>query len=418
MYKIKQDGTKVEIELTIPASEWEEGVEKTYEKEKGKYDVVGFRKGHAPRKVIEKTYGDSVFFEDTVNYFFQKTMDEVLYKDSNLEPVAMPTTQFESFTLKDGLKMKIMFEVVPNFEMGQYKGLTIEVHSDEVSENEVQIHIKNLLENNAKFEKVEREIKDGDNVMIDFMGFIDNVEFPGGSAQGYSLDIGSHSFIDNFEEQLIGHKAGEKVDVNVTFPKDYYAEEYQNKKATFKVDIKEVREKHLPDFDDKFVADTTEYETVDEYRKGITAHIQTMKKKEQEEEFEYNIRDCIINNTKIEIPEVMIENNVQYDLQTLKSSLEAYHMSLEDYIKYLNCNTVDEYAQKLRERAIKSIKFRYIVRKIVDENNLQPTPAEIEEATKDITDERDKVSKENELILQKFNKFLRENNKIKLVKED
>ncbi len=417
MYKIKQNGTKVEVEMTIPAKEWEEGVEKIYEKEKGRFDVIGFRKGHAPRKVIEKAYGDNVFFEDTVNYFLEKTLGEVLYENSKLEPVDRPTTQFESYTLKDGLKMKIMFEIVPDFKLPQYKGLEIEVHEATVTEEEIDAHINNLLNDNAKFEPVDRPIKNGDSVLIDFMGFINDVEFEGGTSKGYSLEIGSHSFIDNFEEQLIGHKAGESVDVNVTFPKDYYAEEYQGQKALFKVDIHEVREKHLPELTDKFIADTTEYETIEEYRKGTYAHIQTMKENQQEVEFDRNVRDAIIDNTEIEIPESMIDSNVNYEIGNIKASLEAYKISLEDYVKYFGCDTIEEYSEKLRDRVTRNIKFRYIVRKVVEENNLEVSQQEVEEATKDIQDEREKIVKENGLLLDKFNKFLRENNKIKLVKD-
>ncbi len=417
MYSLNKNGTKVEIELTIGAKEWEDGVEKTYESTKNKFNVVGFRKGHAPRKVIEKTYGDSVFFEDTVDFFVNKTLNDVLEQNPQLEPVAMPTTQFESYTAENGLKMKIMFEIVPDFKLCKYTGNKIEVHSAEVTEDEIQHQIHHLLDDNAKFETVDRKIQNGDVAVIDFMGFIDNVEFAGGSAKDYSLEIGSHSFIDNFEEQLIGHTKGESVDVQVTFPTNYGAAEFQGKKATFKVDIKEVKEKHLPTLDDKFIADATEFETVDEYRKDVSAHIQDMKKNDQDQEYEYNIREYLLANTNIEIPEIMVENSVDQDIHRMREMLKAYGLTLEQYIIQSGGSTLEDYVNSLKTRTLKTIKTRYIYRKIIEEQKLEPTAKELEEATKGITEHEEKIRKENELTLEKLHKYLKENNTMVVVKE-
>ena len=337
MFSLKKENTKVEISLTVDNKEWEEGVEKVYETSKSKFNVVGFRKGHAPRRVIEQQYGDSVFFEDTVEYFVNKTLNEVLVKNPELEPVTMPSTQFESFTVENGLKMKIMFEIVPDFKLCEYKGVTIKVHSNEVTDHDIEHQIHHLLEDNAKFETVDREIKNGDSAVIDFTGYIDDVPFDGGAAQDYPLEIGSHSFIDTFEDQLVGHKKGDNVDVNVTFPENYQAEEFKGKKALFKVVVKDVREKTLPEFDDKFVADTTEFETVEEYKKDLTAHIQDMKDKQMENEFEYNMREYLLANTNVEIPQIMVDNAVNEDMNRMKDALAAYNSdasTLDDINSY------------------------------------------------------------------------------------
>ena len=416
MFNLKKENTKVEIELTIDGAEWEKGVQKVYESSKSKFNVEGFRKGKAPRKVIEKTYGDNVFFEDTVEYFVNETLNEVISKNPELEPVAMPTTRFESFTVEAGLKMKIMFEIVPEFKLCEYKGQTFKVHEAKVTDHDIEHTIHHLLEDNAKFEVVEREIKDGDVAVIDFTGYVDGVAFEGGAAEEYPLEIGSHSFIDTFEDQLVGKKAGDEVDVNVTFPENYQAENLAGKPAVFKVVVKEVKEKVLPEFNDKFVADTTEFETVEEYKKDLTAHIQDMKNKQQDNEVEYVIREYLLNNTNVEIPESMVENEVNEDVERMRHALSHYGVTLEDYLAQTGSN-IDDYLKNANERTLKMIKTRYVYRQLLAENNIDLTAEEIKDATKGISDRNEVLKIENELILAKLHKFLRENNTIEIIKE-
>lgn len=416
MFKVKKENTKVEIDLSVDAKEWEEGVQKVYETSKGKFNVEGFRKGHAPRKVIEKTYGDTVFFEDTVDYFVNNALNDVLSKNPELEPVAMPTTKFESFTLENGLKMKILFEIVPDFSLCNYKGQTFKVHDSKVTDHDLEHAIHHLLEDNAKFESVDRAVKVGDSALIDFTGYMDNVAFDGGAGQDYPLEIGSHTFIDTFEDQLVGHKKGEVVDVNVTFPKNYQAEEFQGKKATFKVAIKDVREKVVPELSDKFIADTTEFESVEEYKKDLSAHIQDMKDKQHENEVQYVIRDYLLKNTNVEIPEVMVENSVQDELHRLTDALKAYNVTVEDYLRQTGSN-MEDYLKNSRERTLEMIKTRYIYRKLLDENKIDLSAKEIKDAHKGAKDENEVVRKENELLLDKLFAFLKENNKIEIIKE-
>jgi len=416
MYNLKKEKTKVEIELTINGKEWEEGVEKVYESSKSKFNVVGFRKGHAPRKVIEKQYGDSVFFEDTVEYFVNATLNEVLNANPELEPVTMPSTKFENFTVENGLKMKIYFDIVPDFQLCNYKGVTFKVHSDKVTDHDIEHSIHHLLEDNAKFESVDREIKNGDSALIDFTGYIDNVPFEGGAAVDYPLEIGSHSFIDTFEDQLVGHKKGDEVDVNVTFPENYQAPEFQGKKALFKVAVKDVREKKLPEFNDKFVSDTTEFETVDEYKKDLTAHIQDMKTKQMDNELEYNIREYLLENTNLEIPEVMVDQSVREDENRMREALKAYNVSFEDYLLQTGSN-YEAYTKNAKERTLKMIKTRYIYRKLLEENKISVSAKELEKATKDMKSQDEIIRKENEMLLDKLHAFLKENNKVEIIEE-
>lgn len=416
MYNLKKQNTNVEVELSIDSTEWEKGVEKVYEASKSKFNVEGFRKGHVPRKVIEKTYGDGVFFEDTIEYFVNKTMNDVLNEHPELEPVAMPTTQFESFTIENGLKMKILFEIVPDFKLCAYKGQTFKIHENKATEKDVEHQIHHLLEENAKFESVDRESKNGDSVLIDFEGFIDDVAFEGGAGKNYPLELGSHTFIDNFEDQLVGHKKGDNVDVNVTFPENYGAEQFAGKKALFKVSINEVREKILPEFNDKFVADSTEYDNVEAYKKGELAHIQSMKDKDQENEIQYVIREYLIKNTEIQIPEVMIENAVHEDMHRMEDALKAYGITLEDYLKQTGSN-LEDYVKGAKERTLLATKTRFIYRKLIEEEKIEVSAQELAENTKGMTDRQQIIRRENKLLLDKLHKFLKENNTFEYIKD-
>jgi len=416
MYKLNKNNTKVEVEVSIDNAEWEKGVDKVYESSKAKFNVVGFRKGHAPRKVIEKQYGDSVFFDDAIQYFIEKTLNEVLDENPELEPVSMPTTQFESYTVENGLKMKILFEIVPDFELCDYKGAEIEVHEAKATDADVDHQIHHLLEDNAKFESVEREVKVGDSAVIDFTGYIDGVAFEGGAGEDYALEIGSHSFIDTFEDQLVGHKKGDEVDVNVTFPENYHAEEFKGKKALFKVTIKDVREKTLPELTDKFIADTTEFETVEEYRKDAFAHIEDMKAKQMEDELQYNIRQYLLKNTKLEIPEVMVEGYIKQDIQRMEEALKMYGVSFEDYLVQTGSN-IEEYMTNAKARTLTSIQARYLYRKVIEQNKIEVSAEELAKATEGVTDQNAIARKENELLLDKVFKVLKDSVKIKYVKD-
>lgn len=415
MYKVKTEKTKVEIELTVDAKEWNEGVEKVYENSRSKFNIEGFRKGKAPRKVIEKTYGDNVFFEDTIEYFVNKVLAEVVTKNPELEPVAMPTTEFESFTVENGLKMKVLFEIVPEFEVCAVKGQTFKIHDNKVTDHDIEHSIEHLLEDNAKFESVDAAIENGDSALIDFTGYIDGKAFEGGAATDYPLEIGSHSFIDTFEDQLVGHKKGENVDVNVKFPKDYGAKEYADKNALFKVVVKDVRKKTLPEFNDKFIADATEFETVEEYKKDLTAHIQDMKNKQQENEMDYVVRDYLLKNTNIEIPEVMVENAVNEDLNRMREALKVYGVSVEDYLTQTGTN-YDEYVARAKEGALEMFKAQYIYRKVLQDNKITVSAKELKDATKGVTKEEEIVRKENELLLEKLHNFFKENNTFEIIK--
>ncbi len=414
MYKVKVENTKVEVDMQVDNKEWEEEVERVYQTTKNKYNIEGFRRGKAPRKVIEKNYGDGVFFDDALNNLIEKTLTEIMEKNPEYEPVVMPHTELESFKPEEGLKLKVTFEIVPDFKMCPYTNQTIKVPDTKVSEEEVDHEIHHLLLDNSTFEAVERPVQDKDSVIIDFIGFLGDKEFDGGSAQNYALEIGSHTFIDNFEEQLIGHSKGETVDVNVTFPKNYQAEELKGQKALFKVTIKAVRERHLPILDDKFISNATEFETVDEYRKDVFAHIQTMKEQEQKNTFEIELRNYLIENTNIQIPQAMIDRSVQSEIQGMKNYAQQLNMPFEEFILRMYGTDFSKLESKIVESVIYRIKTRYVYRKIIKEQNIDLTDAEIREGTKGISDEHEKEHVLNDLLIDKLRKYLAENNKMEI----
>lgn len=421
MFNYKVDKTKVELDVTIDNKEWDEGVNKVYENTKSKFNVVGFRKGHAPKKVIEQQYGDTVFFEDTVEYFMRKVLNEFLREHPEFEPVSYPKTTMDSFTIDKGLKFKIEIEIMPEYKVCPYTGLTFKKKSVKVSEKEIEHEIHHLLEDNAQFQDVERESKMGDSLLIDFVGSIDGVEFEGGKAENYPLTLGSHSFIDTFEDQLVGKKKGDLVDVNVTFPEDYGAKEYAGKKALFKVTVNAVREKVLPSLDDKFVADATEFETVAEYKNHVKEHIQSMKEKNADAEVETEIVDYLVANSEIEVPQSMIDAEVEENIHRLRDGVAMYKITLEDYLSQMG-TTLEEYKKSCTERAVKNIKARYIFRKIIEEQKLLATNEEVEAKLSEMPRakgqdirEEDRVYVENSILLEKLYKFLKENNKIESV---
>lgn len=418
MFELKVEKTKAIITASFDSKEWNDETEKVYESTKSKYNVIGFRTGHAPRKVIEKSFGDNVFFNDTFDNFVRRVLNEVLDKNPKLEPVSYPRTTIDSYTVDGGIKFTVEFDIMPEFKLGKYTGLEFKKQSTKATEEEINHEISHLLEDNAKFNDVDRESKMGDEVVIDFVGSIDGVEFEGGRAKDYPLTLGSHSFIDTFEDQLVGKKKGDNVDVNVKFPDDYPAKEYAGKKALFKVTVNAVREKVLPTLDDKFVADATEFETVDEYKKSVIENIQSMKAQNAENALDNDILNHIMDSTEMEIPQTLVDAEVDRNVHNLEDACKMYKMELEDYLKSMG-TTLENYKKSLEDRATKNVKSRYILRQLLEENNIVATEKEIDDKVKELfpnakkqITENDRNYAENAVLLDKVYKFLRENNKI------
>ena len=417
---------KFEVALDLDAKEWEEAVEQAYQKNKGKFSVQGFRKGHVPRKVLEKTYGEGVFYEDAIDGCFYRYYLEVLNKEKEIQPVAAPEIDIKEIS-KDGIKLIITIQAKPDVELGEYKGLEIKKVEVKVTKKDVDEEIDRAIKSQVKYVEVEREVKDGDIATIDFSGSIDGVKFEGGTATDYDLEIGSHSFIDTFEEQLIGLKVGNKKNVEVTFPSNYHQESLKDKKAVFEVAIKAIKEKKYPELNDEFASSVSEFETVAAWKEDIEKKITERKTKQAEHEQESVMIEKIVDACKVEVPEVMVEQQIDDYIEDFKQQLAYQGLNLEGYLKYTN-STIEQLKDMRREDAKKTVKTRLVLEKIVELEKLAVTEKDIEEKFNERNLDKDKVKKideikkelgpqqmayfENSILLNKLITFLKKNNNI------
>lgn len=421
--KVLED-KRVQINLTLDAKEWEDAVQAAYEKNKGKYSVQGFRKGHTPRKVLEKTYGASLFYDDAIDGCFYRYYFEVLSKEKDLEPVAQPEIDIKSIG-ENGLEMILTITVKPEVKLGEYKGLKIEKAAVKVTKAEVDKELQNLIESRVKYVEVEREIKNGDMATIDFSGSVDGVKFDGGTATDFDLEIGSKSFIDTFEDQLVGLKKGDKKDVKVTFPKEYHEASLSGKPAVFEVEIKAIKEKQYPELNDAFASEVSEFETLKELTDDTKKKLTEAKEKEENAKVENKLVDMIVDNATVEVPEVMAEQQADDFIRDFEYRLSYQGLSLEGYLKYAN-TTVAELKKSRMDDARKTVKTRLVLEKIITENKIEVTDKDLEEKFNENNKENPKSIKEikktlnpeqlnyfeNSILLNKLMKFLKDNNNL------
>ena len=418
------DDKRIEVKLNVSKEEWDEALERAYESGKGKYSVQGFRKGHTPRKVIEKTYGDTVFYDDAIDDCFYRYYFEMLSKEKDIKPVSSPEVNISKID-ENGLVLVLKITQEPEVTLGDYKGLTVEKSDVKVSASEVNHELEHLKESRVKFVPVEREIKNGDTATIDFVGMIDGKKFDGGSAEDFDLEIGSKSFIDNFEDQLVGLKKGDKKDVKVTFPENYHVEDLKNKPAVFEVTIKDVKEKQYPEIDDKFADEVSEFSTLKELKDDIKKKLLDRKTKQEENEAESRLIDKICDNAKVEIPQVMIDNQVEDFIKEFERRLSYQGLSLDGYLSYTG-TTLEDLRKSRIDDAKKTVKTRLVLTAIMDKENIDVSEQEIADKFNEGTKDKPKTIEEiqktfgadqynymaNSLLLNKLMKFLKDNNNL------
>lgn len=373
--KLEKNMVKLTIESTI--EEFEAAIDKAYQKNKGKMNVQGFRKGKAPRAIIEKMYGVGVFYEDAANSIIPDAYEQAA-KESALDIVSQP--QIDVVQIEKGKPFIFTAEVAvkPEVTLGQYKGIEVEKTEIEVTEEEIIAEIDKVREQNARIINVtDRPAKDGDQTVIDFEGFVDGVAFEGGKGEDYPLTLGSHSFIDNFEEQLVGKNIGEELEVNVTFPENYQAKELASKPAMFKVTIKEIKEKELPELDDEFAKDVSEFESLDEYKADIKASITDKKQKEAQTAKEDKVVDKIIENATMEIPDAMIDTQVRQMADEFTQRLQSQGLSVEQYFQFTGLDP-KKFIESLKPQAIKRIESRLVLEEIVKAENIVASDEDFE----------------------------------------
>lgn len=411
----KLSKSKVEIAINVSKEEWAEDVKKAYEKNKYKYSLEGFRKGKVPMSVLVNRFGKEFLYEDALDETLSKHYSEII-KNDDIEVVGNPDVDLKEVS-EDGLKAVITVAVKPEFTLGQYKGLEFKKDSVKVTAKEVQAVIDKELNDRARqVEKTDGEVASGDTVSIDYSGSIDGVQFEGGTATDYKLEIGSGTFVPGFEDQLIGMKSGETRDIKVTFPKDYH-EELAGKEAVFTVTAHEIKAKELPVCDDEFVKDIDdELNTVAEWKEKIKSELSAKKVENAEAKLENDIIDAIVKNTEIDVPECMVEEELDYRIQELEQSMARYGLKFEDYLKYTQ-TTVDAIKAEKREEALKNIKSRLVIEAILKAENIDVTSEELN-AEFDKIDEKEKNPQymsylANKLVIDKLFAFLKDNNEIK-----
>lgn len=375
--KNQVETNKYELEIEVSAEAFEDAIQKAYLKNKSKISVPGFRPGKAPRKVIEKEYGESVFFEDAVNDVYGPAIEEAV-KEAELTLVTAPDVEVTDVSKENGVKFKATCTTKPVIDIKDYKGIKVTKNVNAVTDEDVEHEIGHMLERNSRTINVDdRACQNGDDVVIDFEGFKDGVAFDGGKAEKFTLKLGSGQFIPGFEDQVVGHNVGDEFDINVTFPEDYQAKELAGAPVVFKIKLHEIKTTELPTLDDDFVKDTSDFNTVDELRADVRKKLEETAEKNAQSEVESKIMDEVISKVEGEIPEVMYDNKVNEMIDDLSARLSQQGIKLDMYLKFTGL-TMDSLKTTYKEQAEKQVKLRLALEKIVELENIQASDEEVE----------------------------------------
>lgn len=420
----KGDNNKYKIVISADKKDWDEFVNQAYEENKNKFTVQGFRKGKAPRKVIEQNYGSTIFFDDALDKLFYQEYANILEQHKEIIPVDNPQISIDKFD-DNGIVLLVEIQSVPEVVLGQYKGLEVEGAKGEVDNKQIEDEINQQRDKLARFVEVERPAKLGDFATIDFVGSVDGVKFDGGSAEDYRLELGSHSFINGFEEQIVGMNIGEKKIINVKFPDDYFSENLKGKPAEFEVILNKLEEKELPKLDDEFASNVSEFETLKDYREDIKKHLEESLKIKIKRENENKIIDLIVKNSNVEIPQCMIDNELDKFIKDFEMRLSYQGVKLDEYLTHVGMNL--EQLKKDRTDMVKeTIKTRLVLEKIIQVENLNISEEELNDKLTEIASkykksledykkslgERELIYFENGILMEKLTSFLTKENKI------
>lgn len=389
---------KYELEIEISAEDFEAAIEKAYLKARKNIAMPGFRKGKAPRKLIEKEYGEQVFFEDAVNLLYAPVVNGAV-EESGLELVTRPEVEVTEISKENGVKLKATCITKPEVEVKDYKGIEVEKVVNPVTDEDINKQLDALREKNVTVETVDdRAAENGDDVVIDFEGFKDDVAFEGGKAEDFTLSLGSGQFISGFEDQIVGHNAGEDFDINVTFPDEYQVKELAGAPAVFKIKLKSISKKVMPELDDDMVKDSTEFDTVDEYKADVKKKLEEANEKHADSEVEAKIFDKVIENMTAEIPQVMFDNRVNEMISELEQRLAPQGISLDLYMQYTG-QTIDTVKKAYAEQAEKQVKLRLALEKIAKLENIEVTEDELKA-------EFDKLAEAYKLDVDQIKQFI------------
>ena len=405
--KLEKNMTKLTVEVS--AEDFKAAIKKAFNKNKNRFAIPGFRKGKAPQAMIEKMYGEGVFYEDAADEAINASYAEAM-KESGLDIVSRPEVTIEKIGKDEPFVYSALVAVKPEVTLGQYKGVEVEKADASVSAEDVEAELKKVQEQNARLLTVEdRGVEDGDQTVIDFEGFVDGKGFEGGKAEDYPLTIGSHSFIDTFEEQLIGKKIGEECEVNVTFPTEYHAADLAGKPATFKVTVKEIKVKELPELNDEFASEVSEFDTLDEYKKDVEKKLAEKKEIEANSKNEDAVVAKVVENATMEIPDKMIDAQAENMVQDMARRMQSQGLSLDMYLKYTGM-TVEQMKEQARPDAEKRIRTRLVLEAVAKAENIQISDEKVDE-------EVAKMAEAYKMEVEKLKSYMSESD-VKQMKED
>ncbi|MBQ3116146.1 MAG: trigger factor [Clostridia bacterium] len=421
--KGKKSTVKVTMKLT--AEEWGAAINGAYEKTKGRYSVPGFRKGKAPKKVLESAYGAGIFYEEAINQAFPKYYGEVLDKEPTIKAVAAPEIDVKNISEK-GITLIAIVPVRPDVTLGEYKGINYKKPVYNVKDEDVEEELKRLQERNSRMVEVtDREVKDGDTVVIDYSGSVDGVKFEGGTAEKQPLTIGSNTFIPGFEEQVVGMKLGEERDINVKFPEEYHAENLKGKDAVFAIKLHEIKVKELPEINDEFIKDAVGAESVEAYKSETKARLEKQNSDRAERELEDEIIKKITEGTDVEIPDALIENQIDRMVQEMEYRMSYQGLRLEDYLKYVG-KSIEDFRKDYESQATELVKSQLVIEEIIEREEIVATDEDVEARVNEMAEAQGKKAPDvkknmnarqldyikNEIVIKKFFDYLKSANTI------
>ncbi|MEG1535762.1 MAG: trigger factor [Clostridia bacterium] len=417
---------QVKFSFDVSEADWKDAIDQAYNKTKGKYQIGGFRRGHVPRKVIEGMYGVGVFFDDALDIILPKYYDEAMDAEKDIFPVDRPEISIDAIT-DTTLKFSATVQLRPEVKLGQYTGLEFKKDKVKVSKEEIEVETKKALEQAATFEKVaDRAAQNGDNTIIDYSGSVDGVKFEGGTAEKQPLTLGSGQFIPGFEEQVVGMNIGESKDIKVTFPAEYGSKDLAGKEAVFAVVLHEINEKKMPAYDDEFVKDVSEFDTVADYEKSIKEIIKNKKEEEANSKLESDIIDKIASLSELEVPQCMVDRQAEEMVQDIEYRMQYQGLKPEDYYKMLN-TTRDDVKKNYNDTAAKNVRSGLVVSELVKAITIPVDEEEVvaeiksmaEKAGKSFEEYEKNINEEyrgyirNDIITTKLFAYLKNNNEIK-----
>lgn len=377
-YKFENaEKSTVKISITLDATEWADAQKDAYNKTKGKYSLPGFRKGKVPMHLLEKTYGKGIFFEEAINQSFPKYYFDILAKEPSIEAVAYPSLDVENVS-DDGITLIAIVPVKPEVKMGEYKGIKFDKVEYNVTDEDIENELKRLQERNSRLVAVtDRPAQNGDTVVIDYSGSVDGVKFDGGTAEKQNLELGSGSFIPGFEDQVCGMNIGEERDISVKFPEEYHAEDLKGKDAVFHIVLHEIKVKEMPEINDEFIKEADGAESVEVYKNSAKERMQKNNEKRAERELEDKIIKTITEKAEVEIPNALVENQVNHMVQEMEYRLMYQGLKLADYLKYTN-QTIEDYKKGYEGQAKEIVKQQLVIDKIIKDENLEATEEEFQ----------------------------------------